>query len=316
MPGTSSTLDPVELVKRWGAKPRTVDLGGPTHFVEWDGDTSATPIVLVHGLGGSHLNWMPLGQALAGPRKVYALDLAGFGLTYPSGRSSSVQENAVLVGEFLSTVVGRPSYVVGNSMGGLITTMVAHDRPEMVAGAVLLNPALPINTARHADGRSAAMFLAFMTPRVGELTLRRMTRGVSPHRQVERTMQMVMGGAVLDPALFEASVDLAAHRRSMAHSDASFLEAARSIMRRGIRPATAHRRMGALRCPVLLIHGDHDRIVPVSAARKAAAAFPHWKYVELEGIGHVPMIECTDKTAALIEEFIADIQNKRKKDST
>lgn len=302
----ATTLDPATLVEPWGAVPRTVDLGGPTHFVVWDGPAEPTPIVLVHGLGGSHLNWMPLGQLLAKSRRVYALDLAGFGLTHPAGRGTAVADNAQLVGDFIATVVGRPAYLVGNSMGGLITTMVARSRPELVRGAVLLNPALPITTIRHSDAKTAAMFLAFMTPRLGERTMRRMTKGVSPHRQVEQTMSMVMERPQLEGQLFEASVDLAAHRRGLTHSDDSFLTAARSIIGRGIRPSAAHRHMSAIQSPVLLIHGDKDRVVPVSAARRAAAAFPHWKYVELEGIGHVPMIECTERTAELIERFIED----------
>jgi pimeloyl-ACP methyl ester carboxylesterase len=43
--------------------------------------------------------------------------------------------------------------------------------------------------------------------------------------------------------------------------------------------------------PVLLIQGDRDRLVPVAAARAAAEAHPHWTYVELADVGHVPQLQ-------------------------
>ena len=35
----------------------TVDLGGPVHYVDFGGTEEGPTVVLVHGLGGSHLNW-------------------------------------------------------------------------------------------------------------------------------------------------------------------------------------------------------------------------------------------------------------------
>ena len=42
---------------------RTLDLGGPVHYLDFGG--SGPTMVLVHGLGGSHLNWMWVGEKLA-----------------------------------------------------------------------------------------------------------------------------------------------------------------------------------------------------------------------------------------------------------
>jgi pimeloyl-ACP methyl ester carboxylesterase len=56
--------------------------------------------------------------------------------------------------------------------------------------------------------------------------------------------------------------------------------------------------MAAIRVPVLLIQGDRDRLVPVTAARAAAEAHPHWTYVELADVGHVPQLQVPDRVAA------------------
>ena len=68
---------------------------------------------------------------------MYAVDLAGFGLTRPSsGRQPTVQSNADLVARFIDEVVGKPVLLVGNSMGGMISNMVAARHPELVTGVV------------------------------------------------------------------------------------------------------------------------------------------------------------------------------------
>jgi pimeloyl-ACP methyl ester carboxylesterase len=59
-------------------------------------------------------------------------------------------------------------------------------------------------------------------------------------------------------------------------------------------------------CPVLLVHGERDRLVPVSAARGAARANPSWSLVELLGVGHVPQMEAPQECAAAILEWLGD----------
>ncbi|MGH2725225.1 MAG: alpha/beta fold hydrolase [Actinomycetota bacterium] len=85
-------------------------------------------MVLMHGLGGSHLNWMRLGPRLAERARVYAPDMAGFGRTPPAARSTSVWANQRLLDRFLEVVTGAPAILVGNSMGGMISILEAAAR--------------------------------------------------------------------------------------------------------------------------------------------------------------------------------------------
>jgi pimeloyl-ACP methyl ester carboxylesterase len=47
---------------------------------------------------------------------------------------------------------------------------------------------------------------------------------------------------------------------------------------------------------VLLLHGTHDRLVPIASARQAAKRLPHWTFVELD-TGHIPQIEAPQLVA-------------------
>ena len=52
---------------------KTIDLAGETvHYADFGGEGPV--IVLVHGLGGSHLNWLALAPLLARRGRVVALD--------------------------------------------------------------------------------------------------------------------------------------------------------------------------------------------------------------------------------------------------
>jgi len=62
--------------------------------------------------------------------------------------------------------------------------------------------------------------------------------------------------------------------------------------------------LGGSGCPVLLVHGALDRLVPVSAARAAARTHPSWSVVVLPGVGHVPQLEAPGECAAAITSWL------------
>jgi pimeloyl-ACP methyl ester carboxylesterase len=75
--------------------------------------------------------------------------------------------------------------------------------------------------------------------------------------------------------------------------------ATRSVIATAGLAGHAYRRgIAELSCPVLLLHGERDRLVPASAARAAARAHSSWELVVLPGVGHVPQLEapheCTE----------------------
>jgi pimeloyl-ACP methyl ester carboxylesterase len=276
---------------------RTVDLDGPVHVVDYGGNPDGPVLVLVHGLGGSHLNWDLLAPRLTGSARVIALDLPGFGRSEPGERPGSVPANVAVLARFLEQEVGEPVVLVGNSMGGMISILLTGERPDLVSGLVLLDPAVP-GPRRALDPLVALMFALYAVPLVGERVMRRNRSRQSATARVHQTLRLVgVDPTALPPDLIDRSVSLVEERRDVEGMDRAFLAAARSLLRVLVDPRRYRRAMASIAVPVLLVQGDRDRLVPVAAARTIAEQHPAWRYVELADVGHVPMLQVPERVA-------------------
>jgi pimeloyl-ACP methyl ester carboxylesterase len=293
---------PASWAARWGGRGYVTDLGAQVHWIDFGGPSGslAPPMVLVHGLGGSHLNWVQAAPALAAERRVLAVDLAGFGLTPAAGRSATVHASAQLLFRFVREVAGSPAVLVGNSMGGMISILLAHARPDAVAGLVLVDASIPVPRQRP-DLRVAVNFAIFAAPGLGELALTAARWRTTPREQVERVLRLCFADPGRASAeVTEASIELAAYRRTVPGTEHAFLQAARSLAGVLARPGSYRAKMTGVDKPVLLIHGEQDRLVPVAAARAAAAAYPSWDSTVLLDVGHTPQLEAPEAVVAAI----------------
>jgi pimeloyl-ACP methyl ester carboxylesterase len=284
---------------------RVADLGGPVHYVDFGGADDGPDVVLVHGLGGSHLNWDLLAPLLTPHARVLAVDLPGFGRSEPGDRRATVHANVAVLGRFMDRVVGRPAVLVGNSMGGMISILCSARSPERVTGLVLLDAALP-GPRRAVDPLVVATFGLYAVPFVGErfLWLRRVRQ--TPLTRVRTLMRLVGVDPDALPASFiDRSVALIEGRQDVVGMDKAFLAATRSLLLVLADPRQYRAAMARIEAPVLMLHGDVDRLVPVQAAREVAAAHPHWRYVELGGIGHVPQLQVPDRVAGEVLDWLS-----------
>jgi len=277
---------------------RVVDLGGPVHYVDFGGPATGPAVVLVHGLGGSHLNWDLFAPLLTGHARVWALDLPGFGRSEPGERTASVSANAATLQRFLAEVVGEPAVLIGNSMGGMLSILATGERPEAVTGLVLLDPAVP-GPRRAVDPLVALMFLIYAVPFLGERFLRvRRTRSTDVARVREMLVLCGIDPDDVPPEVIDRSVTLLEEREDVEGMDRAFLVAARSLLRLLVDPRRYRTAMASIEVPVLLVHGDRDRLVPVAAARDIARRHPAWRYLELPDVGHVPQLQVPERLAA------------------
>ena len=303
-----ATVDaPWNLVEEWGGQGHVTDLGVPVHWAEFGTPTNQPSMVFVHGLGGSLLNWALVAPRFALDRHIYTLDLQGFGMTPGTKRTATVRSNAALLSRFLDHIVGEPVVLVGNSMGGAISLLHTAAAPDTVSALVLVDPALP--AGRSTDRTVAGEFLLNITPGVGEARQRSMRRRLTPEAQVARVLDLCfVDSSTADPRMLAAMTDLVRIRRAeVTDVEVSFLAATRSLMALLARRRTYHATMAGIECPVLLINGIEDRLVPIASARRAAARNPRWSTEFLAGVGHTPQLEVPDRFGEVVTGWLAGL---------
>ena len=213
--------------------------------------------------------------------------------------------NRSLLHAFIEAVAGEPVTLMGNSMGGMISLMEASDAPGLVTALILVDPALPFVPA-WPDPMVVGMFALYAAPGFGPL-LASHRRRQSPGASVSRLLSLCCAdpSRVSEPVV-AAHVEVARQRADFPDADRDLSAAVRSVITTA-GYLTGHGYRQAVRsvdCPVLVLHGDADRLVPVSAARAAVRSCPSWALVVLPGIGHVPQLEAPEDCAAVINQWL------------
>jgi pimeloyl-ACP methyl ester carboxylesterase len=272
---------------------RTADLDGPVHYLDFGG--TGRPLLMVHGLGGSALNWMAVGPKIAADYHALAIDLAGFGQTPLFRRLAAVGANAELVHEFIEKVIGEPAVIMGNSMGGHIAVLEAAAHPASVTAAILVDPAIPGVHVTRPEPAMLGVMAGLTVPGLAEILLDRRARVLGPAGLVHETLSIVCADPSRVPTeVVEAHVQLMRERDKLGRQTGrAFLQASRSI---GLRMADPRfwTQVAKVHAPTLVIHGSLDRLIPLAAAKELVRRRPDWTLEVLEGVGHVPMMETPD----------------------
>jgi pimeloyl-ACP methyl ester carboxylesterase len=284
---------------------RWVDLDGPTHYVEWDGPKERT-FVLVHGLGGSLLSWLAVGPGLAAHGRVLALDLPGFGRSPRRGRRSRLSDNRALVARFVNeSAGGGPVVLCGNSMGGGISMLEAAIDPACVEGLVLSNSVFPWVRGAYPAPVVMAGFGLYQLPRIGEWASRQRVSRLEAERAVRIGLRIVAADpSRIDPELVRLHIEQMIRHQGDEDAGAAFVEAARSLLALGRRPKSARWILDSVKCPVLVIHGREDRLVPLRYAETAVAGHPTWEMRLLPRVGHVPQMEAAERWLSAVGDWL------------
>ena len=287
-----------------GTSSRWVDLDGPVHYFDFGGPFGAPTVVCVHGLAGAAVNWWAIAPLLASRCRIFALDLPGHGLTQSLGRGTDIPALRAVLHRFIEAVPGGPVVLIGNSMGGMLSVLEA-GTTTAVSGLVLVDPVLPLVPALP-DRFVTAMLAAYATPGLGPLLMRRRRR-MSPEELVASVLSLCCVDASRVPAdVLAQHVAVARHTLMSPGAEREVAASARSMitMFGALCGGEYRRAISSITCPVLLLHGTRDRLVPIAMARAAARANPGWTLTEIPGTGHVPQLEAAAETASAITGWL------------
>lgn len=280
------------------------DIDGPYHYLDFGGAADGPVFVCLHGLSGSSQNWSCITPTLTKHGRVLAVDLVGFGRTGRHGRAVTLAANQAYLDRFLRQVAGTPVILIAHSMGATIATIQAARHPQTVAGLVVINPAVPW---QFQDQVSPALAAALGVVALAGTVLPRSARG----RYTKDLNHMFfdflrfrytnLPAAVL--AAMARNIEVGA-RLGGRTRDAQTRAALHSLV-----STLGHRRQFAtlarrVQAPVLVLHGDRDRLVPPGAISAIVVANPSWRLHVAHGIGHFPPLEVPQWTTDRIVEWV------------
>lgn len=290
-----------------GERLRSVELPGITLTVRSrpPARESLPPAMYVHGLGGSSQNWSALMALLDGVVDGEAVDLPGFGDSPPPDDGNySVTAHARAVIRFLDASGRGPVHLLGNSMGGAVSTRVAALRPDLVRTLTLVSPALPELRVQRTAVPTALLAVPGMTA-----LFNRLTRQWTPEQRVRGFMGLCYGdpGRVTPDGFrnavqeMERRLQLPYHWDAMTRSARGIVDAYTLGGQQGL-----WRQAERVLAPTLLIYGGRDQLVGFRMAQRAARAFRDSRLLTLPDAGHVAMMEYPDTVATAFRELLAE----------
>jgi len=116
-----------------------IKVNGINMFYEQSG--TGEPVLFIHGLGSSTIDWEYQSPYFAKEYQVTAIDLRGHGQTDKPKSPYSIKLFADDVAEFIKSPVlnKKPNNIVGISMGGMVALQLAVDYPELINSIVIAN---------------------------------------------------------------------------------------------------------------------------------------------------------------------------------
>jgi pimeloyl-ACP methyl ester carboxylesterase len=251
-----------------------------------------TPILCLHGLGGTKASFLSTVAALADSYRVIAADLPGFGDSdKPIGAAYDAPYFSRAVARLMDAMEIERAHLIGNSMGGRIAIEVGLREPDRAERIVLLSPALA--WLRRAQWE---WILQLARPRLGLIQ-------PAPRAIVEPLVRrMVPGG---NDGWAAAGVDEFLRAFLTPSGRAAFYAAGRNIL---LDPPEGEdglwTRLRELSPETMFVWGRRDQLVPIGFMKHVEEALPAARHVELD-CGHVPQMERPRETHRAIRDFLA-----------
>ena len=275
-------------------------------FGYWPG--RGAPVIALHGLTASHMNFVGIAERLAGRCALFGLDLRGRGDSdKPKGPYGFVQHAHDVAAAMRAMGLG-PSIVVGHSMGAFVATALAAQEPSLVSGLVLIDGGLVPNTPI-ADA-SGACVAAARALRITQL------RDTYPSRQAYRDFwrtQPHFPAGEWNPWV-EAFLDYEVGGDSPVQPKAS--EAAvLADLREAFQPEAINERLKLIRVPTLLLRAENGFIpgqpplFPDPLATQFQAYLPHIEDRKFPGTTHYTIV-LGERPAATISDLICELASR------
>lgn len=283
-----------EMIAKYGGANATFVAGPAGQQIHYrdQGKRDGPAIILIHGSNASLHTWEPLVKRLGATWRIVTLDLPGHGLTGAIPDTDYSAQGMIDAVDVVAAKLGLDHFVLGgNSMGGWVSWRYTLAEPRRVDALLLIDASgMPLRKGEKRPESNVGF-------RVLEYPFGRwLATQITPRMLVEQSLRgSVEKQEIVDDAMIDRYWELL---HFPGNREATVLRA-----RMNREPAMAAR-VGDIEAPTLILFGDNDRIINPSAAKTFNERIKGSEVVILPGIGHLPMEEAPDATAAAIADFL------------
>jgi len=250
-------------------------------------------MLLLHGFSANKDTWIQFAAELPENYHLIVPDLAGHGDTpAPTGEDYNLVRQAERLQQLMTNLNIAEFHIAGNSMGGAISAIYTSLYPEKVQSLTLID-------AAGVDAPNPSEYMAALAKGENPLI-------ATDEASFEFRMDFVMSKAPplpwpLRPALMRKTLARVDINREI-FSD--MMATKQELLDSGFE----QRLQEKITMPTLIIWGDEDRVLDVSAVEVFKSKIPHAQVKIYEGIGHLPMVEIPEETAQLYADFVASAE--------
>ncbi|MCI0520218.1 MAG: alpha/beta hydrolase [Chloroflexi bacterium] len=239
------------------------------------------PVILLHGWLGSWGLWQDTMAYLGRYYRAYALDFWGFGESGKKRESYAVQDFVSLVDQFMEQLGIGQAPLVGHSMGGTVSLLVAMQYPQRVRKVVVIGS--PI----------VGSSLSFLLKLFG----RRPVAYI-----VHRNLWMLrLGFRILAPLYSRDKRWSDMMNRDLSRTTLeSFLLSIASLRRTDLRP-----HLNQISIPAMGMYGDHDIVVHPQQWKPMLEGIPHARIERYPNAGHFIMLDEPQKFLKPLHDFLS-----------
>lgn len=250
--------------------------------LHFHGCGSGEPVILLHGLLGSHHNWLPQAEKLSGKFHVFALDHRNHGQS-PHADEFNYDAMATDVLGFMQEQNIPRARIIGHSMGGKVAMRLSQLHPGTVERMVVADMSVHSYPPRY-----AAMLDAMLA-----LDLSRFQQ----RNEVDVALEPIVASKTMRQFLIK-NLGRDAAGKLFWKPNLAAIRANYDLIRSALPPANT------VACPALFIRGAKSDYIRADDLDHIKTSFPNAELATIEEAGHWVHAEAPEKFNELVSAFL------------
>ena len=252
-------------------------INGLSMHLEDRGNLDGFPLIFLHSWAGSTRSWKYVVDALPRRLRPITLDSRGWGQSESHASHFELAHPASDVKGLVNALEIDRYVLVGHSMGGKVAQLIASERPDNLAGLILVAPALP-----------GPLHIPFETPEG-------MASVLNSADRMQQTINNILTAKRLSPDVNAQVIEDGLSGSPEAKRAWPFSTSQEDLTKL----------IGRIQVPTIVIAGELDKVDPVASLQdELLARIPHAEMKIIPATGHLSLLESPNEVAGFITNFL------------